>query len=117
MSREDEYFKSLNKLELWNRYCGYLDFSINQFMEVQAKLLLEQIGLVAGSVLGKKIMSGQKPKTVDEFRQAVPLTRYDDYEPYLSEKRESTGGEACFVVSFIRQGRKVQVDALYDPSS
>jgi len=88
MSREDEYFKSLNKLELWNRYCGYLDFSINQFMEVQAKLLLEQIGLVAGSVLGKKIMSGQKPKTVDEFRQAVPLTRYDDYEPYLSEKNE-----------------------------
>jgi len=88
MSREDRYFKSLNKRELWKRYCGYLDYSVDEFMAVQTKLLLEQIDLVAGSVLGKKIMNGQKPKTVNEFRQVVPLTRYDDYEPFLSEKME-----------------------------
>jgi hypothetical protein len=89
MSREDEYFKSLNKRELWNRYCGYLDYSVDEFIQVQARLLLEQIDLVAGSVLGKKIMNGRKPKTVDEFRRVVPLTKYDDYEPHLSEKDEN----------------------------
>lgn len=88
MTREDELFNSLGKRELWKRYCGYLDYSVDDFMAVQTKLLMKQINLVAESTLGKKIMNGQTPKTVDEFRQTIPLTRYDDYEPYLSQKQE-----------------------------
>jgi len=88
MLREDEYFQNLTEEELWQRYCGFLDLSVDEFMRVQEDLLMEEIDLVADSVLGKKIMGGKKPGSVDEFRQTVPLTTYEDYEPYLSEQRE-----------------------------
>jgi hypothetical protein len=38
--------------------------------------------------LGGKILGGRVPASVEEYRRAVPLTEYGDYEPYLSEKRE-----------------------------
>lgn len=88
MLREDQYFQTLSDEELWQRYCGYLDLSIYEFMEIQEHLLTEQINLVANSLLGRKIMKGRKPKTSEEFRQLVPLTTYEDYEPYLSERQE-----------------------------
>jgi len=88
MLREDKYFQTLNEQELWHRYCGFFDLSINEFMEIQEHLLMNQIGLVADSVLGKKIMGGRKPGSVEEFRCLVPLTTYEDYEPYLSERQE-----------------------------
>jgi len=49
---------------------------------------MDEIERVAGSLLGEKIMGKRKPKSVEEFRHMVPLTTYDDYEPYLSERRE-----------------------------
>jgi len=85
---EDKYFQTLTEAELWQRYCGFLDLSINEFMEIQKELLMDEIERVADSTLGKKIMGNRKPKTVEEFRHTVPLTTYDDYEPYLSERRE-----------------------------
>ena len=33
-------------------------------------------------------MNGADPYTLEEFRERVPLTTYDDYAPYLLEKRE-----------------------------
>lgn len=88
MLSEDKFFNTLNEEELWQRYCGFTELSIEDFMEIQNYLLMEQIDLVADSTLGKKIMGDSKPNTMEEFRQAVPLTTYDDYEPYLSEQRE-----------------------------
>ncbi len=88
MLEEDKYFKTLSEPEIWNRYCGFFDLSIEEFMDIQKKLLTEEIELVADSILGKKIMGDEKPKSIDEFREIVPLTTYDDYEPYLSEKQE-----------------------------
>lgn len=88
MLSEDKYFRDLNEAELWQRYCGFLDLSINDFMDIQKELLMDQIDRVADSILGKKIMNNQKPKSVDEFRRMVPLTTYEDYEPYLSQKQE-----------------------------
>ncbi|MFC1904778.1 GH3 auxin-responsive promoter family protein [Chloroflexota bacterium] len=88
MLSEDKYFHTLTEDELWKRYCGFLDLSIDQFMDIQREFLMDEIELVANSILGKKIMNNQKPKSVEEFRQVVPLTTYDDYEPYLSEQRE-----------------------------
>jgi len=85
---EDKYFQTLTQEELWQRYCGFFDLSLDEFMSIQEHLLMEQIGLVAGSPLGKKIMGNNKPGSVEEFRRAVPLTMYDDYEPYLSERQE-----------------------------
>ena len=51
---------------------------------------MDEIERVAGSLLGEKIMGKRKPKSVEEFRHMVPLTTYDDYEPYLSERREDS---------------------------
>jgi len=69
--------------ELWQRYCGFIDLNIEQFMTIQNQLLLEQIGKLNKSELGRKLMHGAQPETVDEFRQQVPITTYPDYAPYL----------------------------------
>jgi len=88
MLREDKYFQTLSEQELWQRYCGYLDLSLDDFMKIQNRLLMDEINLVSRSILGKKIMKGNTSKSVDEFRRVVPLTTYEDYEPYLSERQE-----------------------------
>jgi len=68
--------------------CGFLDLSLEQFMTVQKQLLLEQIGRLNHCQLGRKLMRGAMPETVEEFRREVPLTTYIDYCPELLEKRE-----------------------------
>lgn len=89
MGSEDRYFRTLDANALWQRYCGYLDYTIDDFMKVQNELLMQQINTIADSLLGKKIMNSQKPKSVEEFRKNLPLTTYDNYEPYLSNMDES----------------------------
>lgn len=88
MLSEDKYFQTLTEAELWQRYCDFLDLTADEFVDFQKKLLMDHVKKVCDSVLGKKIMGNQAPKTVDEFRRMVPLTIYDDYEPYLSERQE-----------------------------
>ncbi len=88
MLREDKYFQSLSEEELWQRYCSFLELSVEQFMETQEHLLKEQIELVAESPLAKKIMRNNKPSSVEEFRRLVPLTTFDDYEEHLNKRDE-----------------------------
>jgi hypothetical protein len=76
--------------ELWQMCCGFLSLSVNDFMDIQKRLLLEQLDLLNNCKLGEKIMHGARPKTVVEFRRMVPLTTYKDYCPELIEKREDT---------------------------
>lgn len=57
-------------------------------MIIQKQLLLEQIELLKRCELGRKIMHGAMPNTIEEFREQVPLTTYKDYCPELLEKRE-----------------------------
>jgi len=75
--------------ELWQMCCGYLKLSLEQFMTIQERLLLEQIKLLNGCTLGRKLLHGARPETVEEFREQVPLTTYADYCPELSDKREA----------------------------
>jgi hypothetical protein len=74
----------------WQMCCGYLKLDIEQFMALQKRLLLEQIEILSRSTIGRKIMAGAWPQTVDDFRKEVPLTNYSDYCPELHEKREDT---------------------------
>lgn len=74
--------------EVWQKYCGFLDLSLGEFMGIQRSLLLEQIDLLARCELGREIMRNTVPNSVDEFREMVPLTTYEDYTPYLLDKRE-----------------------------
>jgi hypothetical protein len=74
--------------EIWKKYCGFIDLSLEGFMQIQERLLLEQIQLLSNCELGKKLLGGQVPTSVEEFREKVPLTTYEDYFPYLSERHE-----------------------------
>jgi phenylacetate-coenzyme A ligase PaaK-like adenylate-forming protein len=87
MITKDKLFETGDQGRIWQKYCGFLDLSLQEFMEIQEQLLMEQIELVYGSPLAKKFMP-KKPKDVAEFRKLVPLTTYEDYADYLSQKNE-----------------------------
>ncbi len=76
------------KDELWQMCCGFIDLSMDQFMAIQKRLLLEQIDLLNNCSLGRKVMRGALPQSIDEFRRLVPLTTYADYCPDLQERHE-----------------------------
>jgi hypothetical protein len=74
--------------DVWGQYCGFLDLTLPEFSAIQDRLLLEQLETVSCSPWGSVFMQGKKPATVSEFRRTMPLTRYEDYAPYLNERRE-----------------------------
>jgi len=74
--------------EFWERCCGFIDLTLDQFMTIQRRLLLEQIELLKRCPLGNQVMQGARPRGIDEFREQVPITRYADYAPYLQEQME-----------------------------
>lgn len=83
-----ELLKQGKTKELWERCCGFIDLNMEQFMTIQHQLLLEQLELLNNCELGKAVMRGAQPSSVEEFRQQVPITTYSDYAPYLLEQRE-----------------------------
>jgi hypothetical protein len=80
--------KQGRKQEIWTKYCGFFDLSVKEFMEIQERLLLEQIDLLGKSMMGRMIMGDKIPSSIDEFREVVPLTTYQDYVGYLDVQRE-----------------------------
>lgn len=82
-----EMLKRGQAKEIWDKYCGFLNLSIEEYMKIQRRLMEEQIGLFTGSELGRKILKGKVPVTIDEFRNMVPLTTYDDYADILLRKQ------------------------------
>lgn len=85
----DQLLRKKQYGQIWQEYCGFLDFSIVEFMEIQSRLLLEQIDTYSRCELGSRIMKGKKPSSMDEFREMVPLTTYEDYADILLHKVES----------------------------
>ena len=73
--------------QLWQEYCGFLDLSLQEYMQIQRRLMEEQIKLWSDSKLGRSILDDQNPKTVEEFRKVVPLTSYVDYADILLRRR------------------------------
>ncbi|NOZ73187.1 MAG: GH3 auxin-responsive promoter family protein [Chloroflexi bacterium] len=71
--------------EIWQQYCGFLDLELPEFMRIQERLLLEQLQEVGKSELGKELMHGKTPTSLDEYRELVPLTEYADYASYMQE--------------------------------
>lgn len=74
--------------ELWQMCCGFISLNISEFMDIQKRLMLEQLEALNNCGLGEKIMRGSKPRTIEEFRAMAPLTSYADYCPELLEKNE-----------------------------
>ena len=88
--------KNLKKLlkqkayqEIWDSYCGFLDLTMEQYMKIQTELMEEQIRAYALSGLGKRFFGKNAPTTVEEFRNNVPFTQYEDYADILLEEDES----------------------------
>jgi len=106
MSKYSEKFKKGEYEELWDSCCGFIDLKLEGFMNIQRRLLLEQLELLRKCELGKVIFKGSNPRTLEEFREMVPLTNYDNYAPYLLKRRmdvlprkpilwQYTSGKAC----------------------
>ncbi|MEG1869452.1 MAG: GH3 auxin-responsive promoter family protein [Oscillospiraceae bacterium] len=87
MTFEDK-LKEQHSQEIWNEYCGFLDLDINGYMQIQKRLMLEQIELWSQCSLGKKFLNDKTPKTIEEFRAMVPLTTYEDYADILLQKKK-----------------------------
>jgi hypothetical protein len=83
MLQHEEYDRA------WSKYCGFLDLNMDEFVNIQERLLMEQIELLSHCELGHKIMGKHnKPATVEEFRNTVPLTTYENYTDILLNKRD-----------------------------
>ncbi len=87
MSTLTELLRQGQNEEVWQRCCGFIDLSLEDFMKIQKRLLIEQLELLKKCHLGRVILNGANPHTVEEFREQVPLTTYADYAPYLLKRR------------------------------
>ena len=74
--------------ELWMKHCGFFILTPDEFMDVQKRLMLEQINLLGESPIGKQLFGKSIPANVEEFRQNVPLTTYADYQEYFDKQNE-----------------------------
>ena len=88
MAKIAELLRQGRHEEVWRRCCGFIDLSLEDFMKIQKRLLLEQLALLGKCELGSHIMNGLGPRSVEEFREQVPLTTYADYAPYLLKRRK-----------------------------
>jgi len=103
--RFQEKLHEFSKQEIWEEYCGFLTLSQQEFMDIQKRLLLEQMELWSESSLGQGILKGKKPTTIDEFRTMVPLTTYEDYAPtLLSKQTKALPGEPVLWVQTTWEG-------------
>lgn len=84
----EEKLKKYSKQEIWNEYCGYLDLDMPAYMNIQKRLMKEQIDLWTNSDLGKAIGRGRSITDIESFRKYVPLTTYEDYADILLSKKE-----------------------------
>jgi hypothetical protein len=88
MSTAAELLRQGRRDEVWKKYCGFLDLSLQEFMAIQERLLMEQIELLSRCELGRQFFAAKVPTSVGEFQEVVPLTTYHNYIPYLTERRD-----------------------------
>lgn len=69
---------------VWQRHCGFLDLTLTEFMEIQERLMEEQLALATQSNLWISVFGDVlEDLDIDSFRHLVPMTTYADYEPFL----------------------------------
>lgn len=103
--RFQEKLHEYSKEEIWEEYCGFLTLSMDEFMDIQRRLLTEQMELWSASSLGRSILRGKTPHTIEEFRSMVPLTTYEDYAPtLLSKQTKALPGEPVLWVQTTWEG-------------
>ena len=88
MTSAAELLRQGRTAEIWQKYCGFIELTRDEYTLIQERLLLEQLELLNACELGRRLMHGRQPTTVEEFRRMAPLTTYQDYVSLLGEKRE-----------------------------
>ena len=81
---------------IWQKYCGFLDLSREEFYEIQRELLQDELLLVHKSPLGKHLLRDTLPRNIGDFRQACRLTTYRDYQPFLEGQQDASLAETAF---------------------
>ncbi|MDH8679016.1 GH3 auxin-responsive promoter family protein [Fusibacter bizertensis] len=82
----ENILKHKSKSEVWNEYCWFLNIGIEEFMDIQFRLMEEQMNIWLKSGIGKIFLNDKQFVSVNEFREKMPLTRYDDYATLLESK-------------------------------
>lgn len=100
-----ELLRQGRKNQIWTKYCGFLDLSVKEFMQIQERLLMEQINLISKSELGKYFLGDRVPNSLEEFRARTPITTYDDYEPYLDQEKDYFQGAYVWAHTSGRSGK------------
>jgi hypothetical protein len=59
--------------------------------------MLEQLKILGSSKIGKTLLGGKTPTSLEEFRQNTPLTTYADYSNFLMNKEEDNLPEKPYV--------------------
>jgi len=88
MTLTSDLIKQSQKEKVWSRYCGHFDLSMEEYMQIQERLLFEQFTLLKDSAIGNHFFGKNPPKSVQEFRERIPLTTYEDYVDFLLDKKE-----------------------------
>ena len=83
----EQKLKNLSQEEIWQEYCGFLDLKIDEYMQIQNRLMEEQISLWSRCALGQRFLQGKQIHSIEEFRRLVPLTTYEDYADVLLPKQ------------------------------
>lgn len=81
----DRLFEYNQNKKIWQKYCGFFDLSLEEFMRCQDDMLMQQIDLVAASPLAERFMP-ERPSNVEEYRQKVKFTTYEDYSQYFDQQ-------------------------------
>jgi hypothetical protein len=81
-----EMLKRGLKQEIWKKYCGFLDLSMEEFMYIQERLLMQQIEQIKDNEVGRYFLGERAPRSLEEFRWRVPITTYDNYEQFFSQE-------------------------------
>lgn len=85
----EQKLKNTKQDAMWDEYCGFLSLSTNEYMDIQRRLLSEQLALYCDCELGRRMLNGKRPASVSEFRSASVLTTYGDYDDILLQHVES----------------------------
>lgn len=103
--RFEEKLKKYNREALWQEYCGFLDMSLEEYMYTQRRLMEEQLTLWRESGLGRQLLRGKRPQTLEELRQMLPLTTYADYaDVLLGRQTEALCGEVAVWIQTTWEG-------------
>ncbi|MCL5274772.1 MAG: GH3 auxin-responsive promoter family protein [Chloroflexi bacterium] len=77
----------------WQRHCGFLDLTTDEFMQIQWRLLQEQFVIANQGRLWQTLFPGAASiEHITKFRQATPLTTYNIYAELLAGKPEDILG-------------------------